>query len=197
MTIDSSKLNKNIHHNSFLELIWTIIPAFILIIISLPAINLLNKIDDIYNPLLTLHIQGSQWFWSYHLKEFNVKFDSYTILDNIEKGDIRLLKTDNPLFLPILTPIRILLSSEDVIHSFALPNLGLKLDSNPGRINSSLLFLFNSGSYFGQCSEMCGLLHSKMAIEIIGVEKKEFILFILTHSNLNLPFFSFFSSFFL
>ena len=98
--------------------------------ISIPSISLLNKLEEIYNSYITIEIKGNQWYWTYNYKDFNIKYDSYTLLDP-SIGDIRLLSVDKPLYIPKNIPIRLIITSEDVIHSFSIPHLGIKIDSNP------------------------------------------------------------------
>lgn len=170
---------KYINHSTVLELIWTIIPAIILIIIAIPSFKLLWSLDEIVKPLVTLKIKGNQWFWNYEISDIdglNVNFDSYTKSEeDLALGELRLLEVDNRVLLPIQTPIRLLITGEDVIHSFGVPALGLKTDGVPGRINHSSLYLLRPGTYYGQCSELCGASHERMSIVIQGVSIKEYL----------------------
>jgi cytochrome c oxidase subunit 2 len=174
------KSNKYITHNVTIEIIWTIFPSLILIIIAIPSFKLLYAQDEIYNPLLTFKAIGQQWFWSYEFTDLEnhkgVAFDSYPINTlELEAGKYRLLEVDNPVYLPILTPIRLLTTSLDVIHSFAVPSFGIKIDAIPGRINHSYIFILREGTYYGQCSELCGHLHYNMPIVIKGVSPSSFL----------------------
>lgn len=167
--------NKNEHksidmnHNNLLEFIWTITPGIILILIGIPSFKLLYNMNEVLNPVITLKIIGSQWYWNYSILNYN--FSSYM---NEEYKLFKFLETDNPLYLPILTPIRIIITSTDVIHSWAVPSFGIKVDSIPGRLNQSLLYILKPGIYFGQCSELCGLGHAYMPIEIHAVDNYNF-----------------------
>ncbi len=126
--------------------------------------------DEILDSEITIKVIGNQWYWSYEY-ENGISFDSFLIDDNsLETGDLRLLTTDNSLVLPVNTSIRMLITSNDVIHSFAVPSLGLKCDAIPGRLNSLGLVIQRESSYFGQCSELCGILHGFMPISIKGVD---------------------------
>lgn len=177
--------------NTKLELIWTIIPGIIILLIGLPSIQLLYFLESLNSPLITLEIKGFQWAWKYIFKDFNIEFDSYS-KDSSSFHSFRLFSVDNKLVLPVNLPIRLIVSSDDVIHSWTIPNIGIKLDSNPGRLNSSILFLLKSGLFFGQCSELCGLLHSKMSIELFSTSLDNWFLWLFTLYNFN---FSLFSSF--
>nr|UHJ18867.1 cytochrome c oxidase subunit 2 [Psyttalia incisi] len=172
---DNKYINKNILHNQFLEIIWTIIPVFILIFMALPSLKILYFIEETMNSNLSLKILGHQWYWSYEYCDFyNVEFDSFMILNNSLKL-IRLLDVDNRLILPFNLNIRGMISSVDVIHSWTLPVLGIKVDAIPGRINQCFLNLNRLGIYYGQCSEICGLNHSFMPIVLESVSLKMFL----------------------
>lgn len=172
--------NRKRNHSTLIELIWTITPGIILIIIGIPSLKLLYAIEDQIDPVLTLKVIGHQWYWSYEIndiEDLSYNFDSYSILDS-ETPYFRLLDVDNPVILPILQPIRLLITSTDVIHSFFVPSLGIKVDSIPGRLNHSSLFLLRPGTFYGQCTELCGNAHAQMSIVIKGVEYKEYIEYI-------------------
>nr|YP_010704921.1 cytochrome c oxidase subunit II [Agrypnus binodulus]WCQ78457.1 cytochrome c oxidase subunit II [Agrypnus binodulus] len=160
-----------------IELIWTIAPAVTLIFIALPSLRLLYLLDEINFPLLTVKTMGHQWYWSYELSDFkNIEFDSYMIPANENKPhDFRLLDVDNRLPLPYKTQIRFLVSSTDVIHSWTVPSMGVKVDANPGRLNQTSFFMNRPGIYFGQCSEICGTNHSFMPIMIESISSKDFV----------------------
>lgn len=163
------------NHSYKLELIWTIIPGIILIIIAIPSFKLLYALDSIEDiPELIVKVIGSQWYWSYEI--INKTIDSYTKTnDTISLGDFRLLDVDNALYLPILTPIRLLITSQDVIHSFAVPSFGVKVDAIPGRINSINLYILKEGFYYGQCSELCGISHYSMGILVCATDYTSFL----------------------
>lgn len=159
----------DLNHNSVLEFIWTITPGIILILIGIPSFKLLYSMDEVLNPLITLRITGSQWYWDYSI--FDITISSYL------KEDYKLFKmleTDNPIYLPILTPIRLIVTASDVIHSWAIPAFGIKIDAIPSRLNQGLLYILKKGLYYGQCSELCGLGHSSMPIEIYAVDNNDF-----------------------
>lgn len=182
---------RNINHSHIIELIWTMIPAIILVIIAIPSFKLLYSLeaDDLIKPCVTLKITGNQWFWNYEISDifseagnngtfdnFHINFDSYTKSEtDLEPGELRLLDVDNRVLLPINTPIRLLITSQDVIHSFAVPSFGIKMDAVPGRINHASLFLLKPGVYYGQCSELCGSAHERMSIVIEGTSLLNYI----------------------
>nr|YP_009544437.1 cytochrome c oxidase subunit II [Tremex columba]AYV97232.1 cytochrome c oxidase subunit 2 [Tremex columba] len=164
--------------NEFMEFIWTIIPILILILIALPSMKLLYFFEEeISLPLLTIKILGNQWFWSYEYPEFlNVSFDSYPIMFSLlnNKFNLNFLDTDTHLILPFEANIRLLTLSKDVIHSWSIPNLGIKMDSIPGRINQMNLISNRPGIYFGNCMEICGENHSMMPISLEITSLKNF-----------------------
>ena len=178
-----------INHSHIIELIWTIIPAIILVIIAIPSFKLLYSLeaDDLIKPSVTLKITGNQWFWNYEISDIlinnngiyeniNINFDSYTkSIDDLMAGELRLLDVDNRVLLPINTPIRLLITSQDVIHSFAVPSFGIKMDAIPGRINHASLFLLKPGVYYRQCSELCGSAPERMSIVIEGTSLINYI----------------------
>lgn len=179
---------RNINHSHMIELIWTIIPAIILVIIAIPSFKLLYSLeaDDLIKPSVTLKITGNQWFWNYEISDilvnngtydnYNINFDSYTKSEeDLMLGELRLLDVDNRVLLPINTPIRLLITAQDVIHSFAVPSFGIKMDAVPGRINHASLFILKPGVYYGQCSELCGSAHERMSIVIEGTSILNYI----------------------
>nr|YP_010611009.1 cytochrome c oxidase subunit II [Eptesicus bottae]WAQ70331.1 cytochrome c oxidase subunit II [Eptesicus bottae]WAQ70344.1 cytochrome c oxidase subunit II [Eptesicus bottae]WAQ70357.1 cytochrome c oxidase subunit II [Eptesicus bottae] len=158
------------------ETIWTILPAIILISIALPSLRILYMMDEINNPSVTIKTLGHQWYWSYEYTDYeDLMFDSYMIPTNeLSPGQLRLLEVDNRVVLPSELTIRMLISSEDVLHSWAIPSLGLKTDAIPGRLNQTTLLSTRPGLYYGQCSEICGSNHSFMPIVLEMVPLKVF-----------------------
>nr|CBJ55405.1 cytochrome c oxidase subunit II [Parantechinus apicalis] len=148
------------------ETIWTIMPAVILVLIALPSLRILYMMDEIFNPYITVKAMGHQWYWSYEYTDYeDLSFDSYMVpTQDLNPGQLRLLEVDNRMVLPMELPIRMLISSEDVLHAWAVPSLGLKADAIPGRLNQATLTSTRPGVYFGQCSEICGSNHSFMPI---------------------------------
>nr|QZK26107.1 cytochrome c oxidase subunit II [Procavia capensis] len=158
------------------ETIWTILPAMILILIALPSLRILYMMDEINDPSLTVKTIGHQWYWSYEYTDYeDLVFDSYMIpTEELKPGELRLLEVDNRVVLPMETPIRMLISSEDVLHSWTIPSLGLKTDAIPGRLNQTTLMSTRPGLFYGQCSEICGSNHSFMPIVLEMVSLKTF-----------------------
>nr|YP_010535807.1 cytochrome c oxidase subunit II [Coptotriche turpinia]UYB79005.1 cytochrome c oxidase subunit 2 [Coptotriche turpinia] len=170
-------INRFLLENQMIELIWTIIPAFTLIFIALPSLRLLYLLDELNNPLITLKTIGHQWYWTYEYSDFmNIQFDSYMInYSDLEKNSFRLLDVDNRIILPMNNQIRIMITATDVIHSWTIPSLGVKVDANPGRLNQTNFYLNRPGIFYGQCSEICGANHSFMPIVIESISMKNFI----------------------
>lgn len=160
-----------------LETIWTIIPAVILLFLAIPSLLVLYLIDEIPNPQLTFKVVGHQWYWSYEYLSFsNLEFNSYMIpTSDLEIGIFRLLEVDHRAVVPIKTDVQLLISSADVIHSWALPSLGIKADAIPGRQNQVGFSTTRPGVFYGQCSEICGTDHSFMPIAIEAVRLPAFI----------------------
>nr|AXA45376.1 cytochrome c oxidase subunit II [Inquisitor sp. MNHN IM 2013-18505] len=160
-----------------IETIWTVIPAIILIFLALPSLRLLYLLDEIGNCSLTVKSIGHQWYWSYEYSDFsNIEFDSYMVpTEELEPGDFRLLEVDHRVILPTETDIRVLVTSADVIHSWTVPSLGIKVDAVPGRLNQLGFFIKFPGIFYGQCSEICGSSHSFMPIVIEAVPLKNFM----------------------
>nr|WFD61105.1 cytochrome c oxidase subunit 2 [Capillaster sp. DH-Y2] len=151
-----------------LETVWTIVPALILIFIAFPSLQLLYLIDEINDPCLTIKVIGHQWYWSYEYTDYcDLDFDSYMVsLSDLSVGFPRLLEVDNRVVVPVQNSIRVLVSSSDVLHSWAVPSLGVKMDAVPGRLNQVTFLSPRSGVFYGQCSEICGANHSFMPIVI-------------------------------
>ena len=174
----NSYSRRNILEAQEVETIWTILPAFTLLFLALPSLRLLYLIDEVGQPQITLKTIGHQWYWRYEYSDFKneVQFDSYiTPTDDLTPGQFRLLEVDNRVVLPINMEIRILTTAADVIHSWAVPRLGLKADAIPGRLNQMGTTINRPGVYYGQCSEICGANHSFMPIAIEAVNYPTFI----------------------
>lgn len=196
---NNNSLNSNLYdnikavhvtHGVALEIIWTLIPTFILLSIALPSFALLYAMDEVIDPELTIKVVGHQWYWSYEFSDFNsdlnddINFDSYLVPeDELELGQLRLLETDNRVLLPVNTHIRIIITAGDVLHSWAVPSLGVKMDAVPGRLNQSSLFIKREGLFFGQCSELCGVNHGFMPIVINAVSVSDFLSWIISKKD--------------
>lgn len=160
-----------------IETIWTIVPAIILIFLALPSLRLLYLLDEVGDCRLTVKTIGHQWYWSYEYSDFlDIEFDAYILpTDELNVGDFRLLEVDHRVILPIDTDVRTLITSADVIHSWAVPSLGIKADAIPGRLNQVGFFIKYPGIFFGQCSEICGANHSFIPIVIEAVPLNVFM----------------------
>nr|QJD22445.1 cytochrome c oxidase subunit II [Haustorioides koreanus] len=168
--------NRLLLQEQVVEIIWTVSPVFILLMIALPSLKALYLLDDPFNPSLTIKAVGHQWYWSYEYSDFpQVEFDSYMLPEEDSASVARLLETDNSVVLPTQTQIRVLTTGADVIHSWTVPSLGVKADAVPGRINQMMFSINRSGIFYGQCSEICGSNHSFMPIKIEAVPMKYFI----------------------
>jgi cytochrome c oxidase subunit II len=167
--------SKRTHHTA-LEIAWTAIPVLILIVIAVPSFKLLYFMDRAVAPELTLKATGNQWFWSYEYPgSGDFSFDAYMVADaDLQPGQPRLLTTDTQIVLPVETDIRLLATANDVIHSWAMPRFGVKLDAIPGLLNETWFRIEEPGIYYGQCSELCGDFHGFMPIMVRAVSKDEF-----------------------
>ncbi len=165
-------------HNTMIEVIWTVVPVVILIVIAIPSMKLIYFMDRTVEPEMTLKITGYQWYWGYEYPDHDgLTFMSYMIPDDEideSKGQRRLLSTDTQIVLPIDTNIQILITAADVIHAWAVPAFGIKQDAVPGRLNETWVRITKPGIYYGQCSELCGKDHAYMPIEVKAVTKEEF-----------------------
>jgi cytochrome c oxidase subunit 1 len=166
-------------HHTLLEKIWTYIPAGILILIAAPSFSLLYSIDALVAPKISVKVIGHQWYWSYETTDMitskDINFDSYMLLEaDLPKGALRLLEVDNRLVLPIRTNTRVIITAADVLHSWAIPALGVKMDAVPGRLNQVSLYLNRAGTFYGQCSELCGINHSFMPIVVDVVTLEQY-----------------------
>lgn len=165
-------------HGTTIEVVWTIIPALLLIVIAVPSFALLYSVDEIIDPSLSLKIVGHQWYWSYEYSDYseNICFDSYMLpFDELALGDLRLLEVDNRIVLPVNTHIRLIVTSADVLHCWTIPSFGVKIDACPGRLNEASLFVQRIGSFYGQCSEICGINHGFMPIVVDIVSLEDYV----------------------
>lgn len=160
-----------------IETIWTVLPAVILLFLALPSLRLLYLIDELDQPVLTIKAIGRQWYWSYEYTDFiSMQFDSYIIpTEDLESGQFRLLEVDNRIVVPINIEVRVLVTGADVIHSWTIPRLGVKVDAIPGRLNQLRFISDRSGVFYGQCSEICGSRHSFIPICLEVVDHIRFV----------------------
>lgn len=162
-------------HNTVLEIAWTAIPAAILLLIAIPSFRLLYFMDRVKDADLTLKIVGHQWYWSYEYQDQDFKFDANMLdADSLKPDQPRLLTADNPVVLPAGVPIRLQMTADDVIHSWSVPAFGVKSDAVPGRLNESWVQIDEPGTYYGQCSQLCGVNHGFMPIHVKAVPMEEF-----------------------
>jgi heme/copper-type cytochrome/quinol oxidase subunit 2 len=174
--------NKYLNHGTLIELIWTITPALILVLIAFPSFKLLYLMDEVTDPSLSVLAEGHQWYWSYEYPDFLtsdgdfIEFDSYLVPESdLEEGALRMLEVDNRVIIPEITHTRFIVTAADVIHSFAIPALGVKCDAYPGRLNQFSVLINRLGTFYGQCSEICGILHSSMPIVVQSVSIEKFL----------------------
>lgn len=164
---------------TLIEVIWTLIPAGILVFIAFPSLKLLYLMDEIIDPALTIKAIGHQWYWSYEYSDYGIntiEFDSYMIpTSDLNTGDLRLLEVDNRIIVPTQTQIRVLVTGADVLHAFTVPSLSVKIDAVPGRLNQTSFLIKRPGVFYGQCSEICGANHSFMPIVIEAVSLNKYI----------------------
>jgi len=163
-------------HNTLLEVVWTLVPVIILVVIVIPSMRMLYYVDRTQDADMTLNITGYQWYWGYEYPDNGgINFMSNLVPEkDIKPGQQVLLSTDNPVVLPIDTNIRLIMTGADVIHSWAMPSMGVKLDAVPGRHNETWVRIDREGTFYGQCSEICGQGHGFMPIEIHAVSKADF-----------------------
>nr|YP_005088088.1 cytochrome c oxidase subunit II [Crossoptilon crossoptilon]ADY74312.1 cytochrome c oxidase subunit II [Crossoptilon crossoptilon] len=170
------KLSSNTVDAQEIELIWTILPAVVLVLLALPSLQILYMMDEIDEPDLTLKAIGHQWYWTYEYTDFkDLSFDSYmTPTTDLPQGHFRLLEVDHRIVVPMESPIRMIITADDVLHSWAVPTLGVKTDAIPGRLNQTSFITTRPGVFYGQCSEICGANHSFMPIVVESTPLKHF-----------------------
>jgi cytochrome c oxidase subunit 2 len=173
----SNTIPSKTSHNVKLEIVWTLIPVIILIIIAIPSFRILSAAEHVPNADLTIKVVGNQWYWTYSYPDNdNISFDSNMIADiDLKKGDLRLFEVDNRVVIPENMVVKFLITGADVIHSFSVPAFGIKMDAVPGRTNETWVKVKEKGVYYGQCSELCGVNHGFMPIAIEVVSKEDFL----------------------
>jgi len=194
--LDNSNV-ANFTHSNALEIVWTSIPAFILLSLASPSFSLLYSLDEISSPELTLKILGHQWYWSYEISDFNscsdthnLKYSSYMLTEESLQENrsfvfFRNLETNKRVVLPTNTHLRLLVTAVDVLHSWAIPSFGIKVDACPGRLNQVNLFIKRFGVFFGQCSEICGVNHGFMPIVLLALPSIQYHYFIMNSLEFN------------
>nr|AEW43238.1 cytochrome oxidase subunit II [Prosellodrilus biauriculatus] len=181
----NKQLNRYILEAQTVETVWTILPALILLVLALPSLRILYITDEISQPSITVKTIGHQWYWSYEYTDFmNVEMDSYMLpTQDLSPGDYRLLEVDNRMVVPMKLEVRMLITAADVIHSWTVPALGVKVDAVPGRLNQIGFTTMQPGIFYGQCSEICGANHSFMPIAVESINTMSFMKWI---TNFNL-----------
>nr|ABW71613.1 cytochrome oxidase subunit II [Margarops fuscatus] len=164
----TGKLSSSSVDAQAIELVWTILPAVVLITLALPSLRILYMMDEINEPDLTLKAIGHQWYWSYEYTDLKeLTFDSYMVpTSDLPLGHFRLLEVDHRVIVPTESKVRVIVTADDVLHSWAVPSLGVKTDAIPGRLNQTAFLAPRPGVYYGQCSEICGANHSFMPIVV-------------------------------
>jgi cytochrome c oxidase subunit 2 len=172
----------NIVHASTLEVVWTIVPGLVLMVIAIPSFALLYAADELVDPAMTIKVVGHQWYWSYEYSDYetddgdSLNFDSYIVQeDDLAIGSLRLLEVDNRVVVPTNTHVRVIVTAADVLHCWAVPSFGFKIDACPGRLNQSSIFVQREGVYYGQCSEICGVNHGFMPIVVEAVSLDNYV----------------------
>ena len=173
---DKNPNPSNRTHNSILEVLWTVIPVFILVVIAVPSFRLLYYLDKQIEPDMTIKVTGIQWYWNYEYPDQNLGFDSYMISDeDLKPGQKRLLDVDNPLVLPEGTKVKVLIAGNDVLHSFFVPSLAVQEYSVPGKLNEVWMDIpKGEKTYYGQCNQICGINHSYMPVVIKVLTKENY-----------------------
>nr|AYQ19052.1 cytochrome c oxidase subunit 2 [Galerucinae sp. 1 ACP-2013] len=187
MTLFFNKfLHRYLLEGQMIEIIWTILPTITLIFIAIPSLRLIYILDEINNPMITIKAIGHQWYWSYEYSDFkNIEFDSYMIpMNDLKFFNFRLLEVDNHIITPFESNIRLLVTAADVIHSWTVPSLGVKIDATPGRLNQITFSMSRAGLFYGQCSEICGANHSFMPIVMESISPTYFSKWISKMTNL-------------
>jgi len=176
---------KYMNHGTILETVWTILPALLLVAIAFPSFRLLYLMDEVISPTITIKIVGNQWYWSVEYSDYtidnedSIDFDAYLIPESdLELGQFRLLDCDNRITVPVNCHVRIIVTASDVLHSFAVPSLGIKIDACPGRLNQASFIAERIGTFYGQCSEICGVWHGFMPIAVDSVSVPNYLAFL-------------------
>jgi len=166
-------------HNTMIEVIWTLVPCLILIVLAVPSFKVLYSQDEIPKADVTIKAIGYQWYWGYEYPDENIVFDSYMIEEkDLEAGQPRLLAVDNVVVVPVNKVVKVLITANDVLHAWALPAFGVKRDAMPGRVNETWFKAEREGTFYGQCSELCGIKHAFMPIEVRVVSEEDYQLWL-------------------
>jgi cytochrome c oxidase subunit 2 len=179
-----NKVPSKTAHNTLIEVVWTIIPVLILAVIAFPSFKLLYMMDVTPKAALTIKAIGNQWYWTYEYPDQGIRFDSnLTAEGSLKPGHLRLFEVDHRVVVPTHTTIRLITTSTDVVHSWAVPAFGVKKDSVPGRLNETWFHVKKEGVYYGQCSELCGVKHGFMPIVVEAIPKAQFDQWVLSQKS--------------
>ena len=163
-------------HNFAVEILWTLIPCLILIVMAVPSFQILYKQDTIPKAEVTIKAVGYQWYWGYEYPDENIIFESYMLKEeDLKENQPRLLTVDNEVVVPVNKVVKVLITANDVLHAWALPSFGVKRDAVPGRINETWFKAEKIGTYYGQCSELCGIQHAFMPITVRVVSEEDYV----------------------
>ncbi len=170
-----NKIASTTSHNTLIEVLWTLIPCLILIVMAVPSFKVLYSQDTIPKADVTIKAIGYQWYWGYEYPDENIIFDSYMVDDkDLKENQPRLLTVDNEVFVPVNKVVKVMITANDVLHAWALPSFGVKRDAVPGRINETWFKAERTGTFYGQCSELCGIKHAFMPITVNVVTEEEY-----------------------
>ena len=170
-----NKVASTTSHNTMIEVLWTLIPCLILIVMAVPSFKVLYSQDTIPKADVVIKAIGYQWYWGYEYPDENIIFDSYMVDEkDLKENQPRLLTVDNEIFVPVNKVIKVMITANDVLHAWALPSFGVKRDAIPGRINETWFKADRTGTFYGQCSELCGIKHAFMPITVNVVTKAEY-----------------------
>merc|ERR1712127_562694 len=170
-----NKVASTTSHNTLVEVLWTLIPCLILIVMAVPSFKVLYSQDTIPKADVTIKAIGYQWYWGYEYPDENIGFDSYMVdTKDLKANQPRLLTVDNEVYVPVNKVIKVLITADDVLHAWALPSFGVKRDAIPGRINETWFKAEKVGTYYGQCSELCGIQHAFMPITVRVVTDEDY-----------------------
>ena len=171
-----NKIASTTSHNTLVEVLWTLIPCLILIVMAVPSFKVLYSQDTIPKADVTIKAVGYQWYWGYEYPDENIIFDSYMVNEeDLKENQPRLLTVDNEVFVPVNKVVKVMITANDVLHAWALPSFGVKRDAVPGRINETWFKAERTGTFYGQCSELCGIKHAFMPITVNVVTEEEYI----------------------
>jgi|TARA_B110000211_G_scaffold163339_1_gene184490 cytochrome c oxidase subunit 2 len=170
-----NKVASTTSHNTTVEVLWTLIPCLILIVMAVPSFKVLYSQDTIPKADVTIKAVGYQWYWGYEYPDENIIFDSYMVEEkDLKENQPRLLTVDNEIYVPVNKVVKVMITANDVLHAWALPSFGVKRDAIPGRINETWFKADKTGTYYGQCSELCGIKHAFMPITVNVVTEEEY-----------------------